>query len=49
MQKQVRFTLRLVAELNKWLETEATKRGVTKHALILQILWQYADSKEAAA
>ena len=49
MKNQVRFTLRLVAELNKLLETEAAKRGITKNALILQILWQYADSKEAAA
>ena len=43
MGEQIRFTLRIVSELNQLLETRAKKLGVTKHALILQILWDYIE------
>ena len=43
MEDQIRFTLRIVSELNQLLETRAKKLGVTKHALILKILWDYIE------
>lgn len=43
MQKGVRFTLRLVESLNALLASEAEKRGTTKQALIIQILWEYVE------
>ena len=43
MGEQIRFTLRIVDELNQLLESRAKKLGVTKHALILQILWAYIE------
>jgi hypothetical protein len=36
-----RFTLRLVEALNDFLESEAKKHGMSKHGLILKILWDY--------
>ena len=43
MEEQIRFTLRIVAELNQLLEARAKKMGTTKHALILQILWEAVE------
>lgn len=36
-----RFTLRIVKELNEFLEAEAKRLGMSKHGLILKILWEY--------
>ena len=45
MKDGVRFTLRLVDELNDMLEREAMEKGLTKHALLVQILWEYITRK----
>ena len=41
-----RFTLRLVEALNAFLEAEAKRQGVTKHGLIVRILWEYKGGAE---
>jgi len=43
-----RFTLRIVEALNTFLEEEAEKHGMTKHGLILKILWDYKGGVENA-
>ncbi len=46
MQKEncrVRAGLRIPYELNTWLILEARKQGISKNALILQILWKCMD------
>lgn len=42
---RARFTLRLPTELFNLLQTEAAETGVAINALILQILWDYVESK----
>ncbi|CUQ22563.1 Uncharacterised protein [Anaerotruncus colihominis] len=39
--ERVRAGLRIPYDLNTWLIQEAKKQGVTKNALILQILWDW--------
>ena len=46
MQRTVRFTLRLVRELNLLIENEAQAKGFSKTGLITQILWDYVKEKE---
>ena len=41
-----RFTLRLVEVLNAFLEAEAKRHGMSKHGLILNILWEYKGGAE---
>lgn len=41
-----RITLRLVGELNQLLDKEAKTRGITKNALLVQILWDWAKKME---
>ena len=41
-----RFTLRIVKELNQFLEEEAKRLGMSKHGLILKILWEYKGGAE---
>ena len=47
--KEVRFTLRIVHKLNDLLNKESRAQGLTKHALILQILWEYVKQKDKTA
>ena len=44
--ERVRFTFRLPNELFNKVKFEASKQGVSVNALILQILWDWVDSKE---
>ena len=34
-------SMRIVKELNEFLEAEAKRLGMSKHGLILKILWEY--------
>lgn len=47
MAERTRTGLRLPYDLNTWLVLEAEKRGVTKNALMVQILWQWLESKNS--
>lgn len=52
MQKEncrVRAGLRIPYELNTWLILEARKQGISKNALILQILWKCMDGTKKKA
>ena len=44
--QDVRFTLRIVRELNSLLEEEARRKGITKHSLLVHILWDYVTEKK---
>lgn len=44
MEGTIRFTLRIVQDLNQRLESKAKDMGITKHALILQVLWEYVET-----
>lgn len=44
--KIVRTGLRIPYDLNTWLILEAQKRGITKNALILQILWDWLERND---
>lgn len=44
MNKQVRFTIRLTEELNAKLDKIAKQKGISKNALIVQALWNLADT-----
>lgn len=44
----VRSGLRIPYDLNTWLIKEAERIGVTKNALILQILWDWTEQKTPA-
>ena len=41
--ERVRSGLRVPYDLNAWLIQEAEKQGVAKNALVLQILWEWAE------
>lgn len=41
--ERVRTGLRIPYELNTWLIQAAKKQGIAKNALILQILWSWAE------
>ena len=41
-----RFTLRLVPELNQRLLEASSEQGITKHALIVGILWKHVNLVE---
>ena len=41
--KRVRSGLRLTYDMNTWLIQEAQKQGISKNALILQILWEWLE------
>ena len=43
--KRVRSGLRLTYDMNTWLIQEAQKQGVSKNALILQILWEWLERR----
>lgn len=43
---RVRFTFRLPSDLFEKVNQMAFNQGVSKNALILQILWDYMQSKE---
>lgn len=52
MVSEIRFTLRLVEELDAILNEKAKRLGYTKNALIVQALWDYVekqDEKEKSA
>lgn len=40
--ERTRSGLRIPYDLNTWLTREAEKLGISKNALILQILWKWA-------
>jgi len=42
---RIRFTFRLPFELFEKLNNEANNQGLSKNALLLQILWQWIDKK----
>jgi predicted HicB family RNase H-like nuclease len=42
---KVRFTLRITKNLMESIEKEANKQGVSRNALILQILWDWSERK----
>ena len=42
-----RFTLRLPSELMKKLQEEANDLGISLNALILQVLWEWADKNNS--
>ncbi len=44
-----RFTLRIPEELNKGLELEAKKQGLTRNSLILQILWEWSEDSNKSS
>lgn len=44
--ERVRTGLRIPYNLNTWLIQEAKNQGVAKNALILQILWEWAERQE---
>lgn len=39
------MTLRTPKQLNDLIKSVAKQKGITKNALILQILWQWAENK----
>lgn len=41
--KNIRSGLRLPEELNEMLIKKAKEKGISKNALILQILWEYVS------
>ena len=41
----MRFTLRIVERLIHLLEETAKEQGVTKNALIVNILWEYVEKR----
>ena len=43
---RVRFTFRLPNDLFKKVKLEASKQGFSVNTLILQILWDWVNSKE---
>lgn len=43
---RTRFTFRMPEELYRMLDTRSDELGVSKNALILQILWDYVERKE---
>lgn len=43
--ERVRSGLRIPYDLNTWLIQEAKKQGITKNAMILQILWDWAERR----
>ena len=45
MDKQVRSTIRITAELNSKLESLAKQKGVSKNALIVQVLWKLVEKQ----
>ena len=44
--KIIRSGLRIPYDLNTWLILEAKKIGITKNALVLQILWDWVKKEE---
>ena len=44
--ERVRSGLRIPYDLNTWLIQEAKKQGITKNAMILQILWDWAERRD---
>jgi hypothetical protein len=44
--KKIRSGLRLPEELNEFLISKAKEKGISKNALILQILWKYLDDSK---
>lgn len=44
--KEIRFTLRLVKELDSILNEKAKRLGYTKNALIVQALWDYVKKQD---
>lgn len=46
MPERVRAGLRIPYELNTWLTLEAEYRGISKNALILQILMDWVQSQD---
>lgn len=46
MEKQIRFTLRIVASLDKALGKMAKATGHSKTEVITQILWEHVKAKE---
>lgn len=38
-----RFTLRIPKEISEYLKQEAKKRGLSRNALMIQILWDYLE------
>lgn len=47
LDKRIRTGLRIPFDLNTWLILEAQKQGISKNALILKILWEWADKQTA--
>ena len=45
---RVRAGLRIPYDLNTWLVLEAKRQGMAKNALILQILWDWANNQKTA-
>lgn len=43
MAERARVGLRVPRELNAWLTSEADDQGISKNALILKILWEWAE------
>ena len=41
--ERMRTGLRVPYDLNTWLVKEAEKIGISKNALVVQILWDWAD------
>lgn len=41
-----RFTLRLPAELKEKLTEQSVRMGISLNALVVQLLWQWAEGKE---
>ncbi len=46
MGERVRAGLRIPYDLNTWLILRAKEQGITKNALILQILWDWAKKND---
>ena len=46
MTGEIRFTLRLVEELDAILNEKAKRLGYTKNALIVQVLWEYVKRQD---
>jgi len=44
--ERARAGLRIPFELNTWLIIEAKKQGVSKNALILQMLWEWKTQQQ---
>ena len=44
---RIRFTFRIPTSMFEALKAEAEKRGVSINALILQILWEWAEEKQS--